>query len=83
MSRLIRISSVGIVAAVLLVTEITFLPSPAVAATDAERAALKRATTVCRAQVTLQAQFHNMSLWARYKAVKDCIKKSLANTSAN
>jgi hypothetical protein len=83
MARLTRISSAGIVAAVLLVIEITSLPLPAAAATDAERAALKRATMVCRAQVTLQAQLHDMSLWARYKAVKDCIKKNLANRSAN
>jgi hypothetical protein len=49
------------------------------AANDAEAAAMKQATATCKAQVKEEAQYHEMSLWARHKAVKKCVKEALAH----
>lgn len=57
-----------------------FTAKPALAAmSDAEKAALKQATDTCKAQVKEQAQFNEMSWYARHKAVKNCIKETLAH----
>jgi len=63
----------GIVLA--LVSAGTFAPLPAAAApmSDADKAAMKKATDDCKAQVKEQAKFQEMSWWARHKAVKKCV----------
>jgi hypothetical protein len=48
------------------------------AAADADKAAAKDATAKCRAQVKEQARFEEMSLYARHKLVKKCVKDTLA-----
>jgi hypothetical protein len=48
--------------------------TPAAAASDA----LKQATATCKAQVKEQARYHEMSWWAQHKAVKQCVKETLA-----
>ena len=65
--------SAGIVAGILIGA--AFIPPPALAATDAAAAA---ATATCKAQVAEQAKYHEMSWYARHKAVKNCIKQTLA-----
>lgn len=64
--------SAGTVAGILVGA--AFMP-PALAATDAAAAA---ATATCKAQVAEQAKYHEMSWYARHKAVKNCIKQTLA-----
>ena len=56
------------------------LVAPAAAApmSDADKAAMKDATVKCKAQVKEQANFEDMSLYARHKAVKKCVKEMLA-----
>jgi hypothetical protein len=56
-----------------------FTPMPAGAASDADAAAMKQATATCKAQVKEEAQYHDMSLWARHKAVKKCVADALAH----
>jgi hypothetical protein len=46
---------------------------------DADKAAMKQATATCKAQVKEQAQYNEMSLWARHKAVKNCVKDAMAH----
>ncbi len=43
------------------------------------QAALKQATGICKARVKEQAQFQEMSWYAKHKAVKNCIKETLAH----
>jgi hypothetical protein len=76
-SNLTAAFSAGVVA-VTLVARTAFMPTLALAATDADMAALKQVTGDCRAQVKEQARFQEMSWYARHKAVKNCIKKTLA-----
>ncbi len=83
MSRFVIASSAAIVAAV-LVSGTAFMPTAAAAAaaatmSDADKAALKQARAACKAQVKEQAQFHEMSWYARHKAVNNCVKDALAN----
>jgi hypothetical protein len=58
-----------------------FAATPAAAATmsDTDKAALKQATDTCKAQVKEQARFHEISWYARHKAVKNCVKETLAH----
>jgi hypothetical protein len=65
------------IAAVLLICA-AFVNSPAAAASDADAAALKQATATCKAQVKEQAQYKEISLYARHKMVKQCVKDALA-----
>jgi hypothetical protein len=78
MPRIVFAFSTAIVATVLL-SAAAFMPGVAVAATmsDADKAALKHATDTCKAQVKEQAQFNEMSWYAKHKAVKNCIKETL------
>ena len=69
------ILSAGIVTGV-LVTATAFLPTQAAAASDS--AAVQQATATCRAQVKKEAKFHEMSWYARHKAVKNCVKEATA-----
>jgi hypothetical protein len=56
-----------------------FTPMPAGAASDADAAAMKQATATCKAQIKEEARYHEMSLWARHKAVKKCVAEALAH----
>jgi hypothetical protein len=64
--------------AVTLVAGTSLMLTLALAATDADAAALKQATADCRAQVKEQARFEEMSWYARHKAVKNCVNKTMA-----
>jgi hypothetical protein len=75
MSRLVIALSAGILAVVLMSgTAFVTLPAAAAPAADADKAA----TAKCRAQVKEQARFEEMSLYARHKLVKKCVKDTLA-----
>jgi hypothetical protein len=53
--------------------------APAAAAmAGADAAAMKKATANCKAEVNEKAKYQAMSLVARHKMVKDCVKESLA-----
>jgi len=77
MSQFITALSAGIIATV-LGCGTALLPTPAAAAPDADKAAVKQATATCKAQVKEQAHFAEMSLYARHKLVKECVKETLA-----
>jgi hypothetical protein len=51
------------------------MPTLVIAATDADAAA---ATATCKAQIKEQAKYHEMSWYVRHKAVKNCVKETLA-----
>jgi hypothetical protein len=76
MSRIATALSACIVAVLIFVSGAVF--TPAAAASDA----LKQATATCKAQVKAQvkeqARYHEMSWWAQHKAVKQCVKETLA-----
>lgn len=81
MSRFVTALSAAVIAAVLAGS--AFMPATAVAATsDADKAAQKKATTDCWAQVKEQAHYQDMSWYKRHKLVKDCVKDALAHPSA-
>ncbi len=54
------------------------VPMAAQAANEPDKAAVQKATADCRAQVKEQARFHEMSWYARHKAVRECVKNGLA-----
>jgi len=72
---------VGVVATVFVCSN-ALTPTPASAApmSDADKAALKRATATCRAQVKEQARFEEMSWYARHELVKKCVNETLAKS---
>lgn len=76
MSKLIKSLSAGIISAA-LITGMGILPTRVSAATGADTAALQQAIATCQSQVKEQAQFHEMSWYARHKAVKNCVKETL------
>jgi len=79
MSRIVPIFSAGIVALALSGADIlTATPLAAAPMSDADKAALKQATDSCKAEVKEQAKYEAMSWWARHKAVKKCIKDTVA-----
>ncbi len=53
-------------------------PAAAAPMSDADKAAMKKASDTCKAQVKEEARFHEMSWWARHKAVKKCVTDALA-----
>jgi len=77
MSQSVTTLSAGAIATV-LVCGTAFMPTPAAATPGADKAALKQATATCKAQVKEQAHFEEMSLYARHKLVKKCVKDTLA-----
>lgn len=80
MSRSVIALSAGMLAAIIVGAPALVVPAAAAAPmSDAEKAAMADATAKCRAQVKEQAQFHEMSLYARHKAVKKCVKDMLAS----
>ena len=50
-----------------------FVPLGASAANNVDKAALKKATAECRAQVKEYARYHETSWYGRHKRVKKCI----------
>ncbi len=79
MSQFVNALSAGIVGVTLVVVGAS-VSTPAAAApmSDADKAAMKKANDTCKAQVKEEAHFHEMSWWARHKAVKKCVKDMLA-----
>jgi stress-induced morphogen len=79
MSQFVNALSAGIVG-VTLVVGAASVSRPAAAApmSDADKAAMKKANDSCKAQVKEEAHFHEMSWWARHKAVKKCVNDMLA-----
>jgi hypothetical protein len=71
------IKLIGGLTATILICGTAFTPI-AVAATDADKAALQQATATCKAQVKDYARFNETSWYARHKMVKSCIKDALA-----
>jgi predicted anti-sigma-YlaC factor YlaD len=74
MSRFIAVLSAAVVAAIVLVNAASF--TPAAAAADADT--VKQAKANCKAEVKERARYHEMSWWARHKAVQKCVKAALA-----
>ena len=66
-------TSCAVIVAVVLVSGMSFTPTQVLAATDADAA-----TATCKAQVKEQAKYREMSWYARHKAVKNCVKETLA-----
>ena len=79
MSQFVNALSAGIIA-VALVGGAASISTPAAAApmSDANKAAMKKANDTCKAQVKEEAHFHDMSWWARRKAVKKCVTDMFA-----
>ena len=50
-----------------------FAPVSAIAANSVDKAALKKATAECRAQVKEYARYHETSWYGRHKMVEKCI----------
>jgi hypothetical protein len=74
MSRFVEALSACIVVAIVSVSAAAF--TPAAAAADAD--AVKQAKANCKAEVNEHARYHEMSWWARHKAVQKCVKDALA-----
>ena len=78
MSRFVAILTVGTVTTALLAGS-ALMPVPAVAAmSDADAAAMKKATADCKAEVKEKAKYQDLSLMARHKMVRNCVKETLA-----
>jgi len=77
MSRLATTLSHGILTLGLIVGSTLAPAATAMAAADA--AAMKKVTADCKAEVKEKAKCQAMSLVARHKMVKDCVKESLAH----
>jgi hypothetical protein len=78
MSRPITVLSIGVIVAVLIGGPALVLTRSAAAMSAADKAARKHATATCRAQVKQQANYKEMSWYARHKAVRACVKDALA-----
>jgi hypothetical protein len=78
MSRSITVISVGVIVAVLVGGPALVLTHSAAAMSAADKAARKKATIACRAQVKEQANYKEMSWYKRHKAVRACVKDALA-----
>jgi hypothetical protein len=78
MARFVSILTAGILTTALIAGS-ALMPAPVMAAmSDADAAAMKKATADCRADVNEKAKYHEMSLLARHKMVKNCVKETLA-----
>jgi hypothetical protein len=64
--------------AVVVVAGAAFTSSVAVAASDADKAALQKATADCKAQVKDYAKYNETYWYQRHKMLKSCIKDALA-----
>ena len=79
MSRPITVLSVGVIVALLIGGPALVLTRSAAAMSAADRAARKHASAKCRVQIKEQANYKEMSWYARHKAVRSCVKEALAN----
>jgi hypothetical protein len=61
-----------------LICGVSFVPLAAVAATDADKVALQKATASCKAEVKEYARYNETSWWQRHKMVNKCINDALA-----
>ena len=79
MSKFFNASSAAIIG-VALVGGAVSVTTPVTAAptSDADKAAMKKASDTCKAQVKEESRFNEMSWWARHKAVKKCVTDALA-----
>ncbi len=79
MSPLVNALSAGVIATA-LVGGAASMTTPATAApmSDTDKAAMKKANDTCKAQIKEEARFHEMSWWARHKAIKKCVADALA-----
>jgi hypothetical protein len=64
--------------AILLAAGAVLTPRTVTAASDADKAALQKATADCTAQVKQYAQYNNTSWYQRRKMRKSCINDALA-----
>jgi hypothetical protein len=79
MPQFVTALSAAIIAVVLLGgTACVSTPAAAAPMSDADKAAMKKASDTCKAQVKEEARFQEMSWWAKHKAVKKCVKDMLA-----
>ncbi len=79
MPRFASLLSAGIAATLLAgACALTLTPAAAATMSDADKAALKAATASCTAQVKEEAKFNEMSWYAKHKAIKKCVKDTLA-----
>jgi hypothetical protein len=72
-----RFVTASAIIATVLMSATAFLAAPAAAAAP-NKAAVADANAKCKAQVKEQAKFHEMSLMAKRKATKKCVKDILA-----
>jgi hypothetical protein len=80
MAKLVNASSAAIIVLALAGGAIsTTTPVAAAPMSDADKAAMKKASDTCKAQVKEEARFNEMSWWARHKAVKKCVADKLAS----
>jgi len=79
MSKFVNASSAAIIA-LALTGGAVFVTKPASAApmSAADKAAMKKTSDTCKAQVKEEARFHEMSWWAKHKAVNKCVKDARA-----
>jgi hypothetical protein len=79
MSKFVNASSAAVVA-LALAGGVVSMTTPVTAApmSDADKAAMKKASDTCKAQVKEESRFNEMSWWARHKAVKKCVTDALA-----
>ena len=82
MSRPITVLSVGVIVAVLIGGPALVLTRSAAAMSAADKAARKHASAKCRVQIKEQANYKEMSWYARHKAVRSCVKEALAKSAA-
>ena len=61
-------------------TASTMTPAAAAPITAAEKAAQKKATAECKAEIKEKAKYEAMSWYARHKAVKNCVREKLAGS---
>jgi hypothetical protein len=61
-----------------VICAVAYAPIGAAAETDADKAALQKATAECRARVKEYAQYHETSWYQRHKMVKTCVNQALA-----
>ena len=66
----------------IIVSATLFSPTAAAPLSEADKAALKKATADCRAEVKERARFEEMSWYERHKRVKNCVKNALGTKSS-
>lgn len=77
MPQFVNALSAGVIAAALVGAATISTPAAAAPMSDGDKAVMEKANDTCKAQVKEEARFHEMSWWARRKAVKNCVKDML------